>query len=58
MELNTVRDFINFNSENNSNIEFITCPHTQKKITNKNLKKNLDKINFYLTIKKKQKKIH
>ena len=56
MELNTVRDFINFNSENNSNIEFITCPHTQKKITNKNLKKNLDKINFYLTIKKKQKK--
>jgi len=56
MELGTVRDFINFNSENNPNLDFITCPNTQKKITNKNLKINLDKINYYLSVEKKQKK--
>ena len=56
MELDTVRDFINFNSENNPNLDFITCPNTKKKISNKNLKKNLQKINYYLSIEKKQKK--
>ena len=56
MELGTVRDFVNFNSENNPNLDFITCPNTQKKITNKNLKINLDKINYYLSVEKKQKK--
>ena len=56
MELGTVRDFINFNSENKPNLDFITCPNIQKKITNKNLKINLDKINYYLSVKKKQKK--
>ena len=56
MELATVRDFINFNSENSPNLDFIICPNTKKKISNKNLKKNLEKINFYLSIIKKQKK--
>jgi oxalate---CoA ligase len=56
MELATVRDFINFNSENSPNLDFITCPNTKRKISNKNLKKNLEKINFYLSIIKKQKK--
>ena len=53
MKLSTVRDFINFNSENNPNLDFITCPNTQKKITNKNLKINLDKLNYYLSVDKK-----
>ena len=56
MKLDTVRNFINFNYENNPNLEFITCSTSQKKITNKNLKINLEKINYYLSVKKKQKK--
>ena len=56
MELETVRDFINFNSDKNPNLDFITCPNTRKKISNKSLKKNLKKINYYLSVEKKQKK--
>ncbi len=56
MELETVRDFIDFNSDENPNLDFITCPNTRKKISNKSLKKNLEKINYYLSVEKKQKK--
>ena len=56
MQLNTVRDFVNFNSENTPDLDFITCPHTQKNISNKQLKNNLEKLNYYLTIEKKQNK--
>ena len=31
MELGSVRDFINFNSGNNPNLDFVTCPNTKKK---------------------------
>ena len=31
MELETVRDFIDFNSDENPNLDFITCPNTRKK---------------------------
>ena len=56
MELETVRDFIDFNSDENPNLDFITCPNTRKKTSNKSLKKNLEKINYYLSVEKKQKK--
>ena len=56
MELETVRDFIDFNSDKKPNLNFITCPNTKKKISNKSLKKNLEKINYYLSVEKKQKK--
>ena len=56
MELETVRDFVDFNSDNNPNLDFITCPITKIKISNKNLKQNLEKINYYLSVEKKQKK--
>ena len=56
MQLNTVRDFVNFNFKNSPDLDFITCPHTQKNISNKQLKNNLEKLNYYLTIEKKQKK--
>jgi acyl-CoA synthetase (AMP-forming)/AMP-acid ligase II len=56
MELETVRDFIDFNSDKKPNLDFITCPNTKKKISNKSLKKNLEKINYYLSVEKKQKK--
>ena len=52
MELETVRDFIDFNSDKNPNLDFITCPNTRKKISNKSLKKNLEKINYYLSVEK------
>ena len=55
MRLDTVKDYIDYNSENNPNLEFVSCPHTNQKITNKQLKKNLDKIANYL-IKNKNKK--
>ena len=56
MGLNTVRDHIDNNFKESPNLNFITCPYTKKKITNKNLKVNLEKIYFYLTQKKKLKK--
>ena len=55
MQLETVRDYINFNSKNYPDINFVTCPHTETKISNKNLKINLDKLNYYLTVQKKTK---
>ena len=56
MGLNTVRDHVDNNFKESPNLNFITCPYTKKKITNKNLKVNLEKIYFYLTQKKKIKK--
>ena len=56
MEQNTVREHVNNNFKESPNFNFITCPYTKKKITNKNLKENLEKINSYLTQKKKLKK--
>ncbi len=56
MQLNTVRDFVNFNFKNTPDLDFITCAHTQKNISNKQLKNNLEKLNYYLTIEKKQNK--
>ena len=56
MKLETVRDFVDFNSDNNPNLDFITCPITKRKISNKNLKQNLEKINYYLSVEKNQKK--
>src|SRR5210317_520980 len=55
MRLDTVKDYIDYNSENNPNLEFVSCPHTNQKITNKQLKRNLDKMANYL-IKNKNKK--
>ena len=56
MGQNTVREHVNNNFKESPNFNFITCPYTKKKITNKNLKENLEKINSYLTQKKKLKK--
>ena len=56
MGQNTVREYVNNNFKESPNFNFITCPYTKKKITNKNLKENLEKINSYLTQKKKLKK--
>ena len=55
--LNTIRKYIEFNAKENPQFDFISCPHTNNNISNKQLKINLDKINFYLVNKKKQKKI-
>ena len=56
MQLDTVRDYINFNSKNDPHLDFIICPHTKKKISNKELKINLEKLNYFLTVEKKQTK--
>ena len=55
--LNTIRKYIEFNAKENPQSAFVSCPHTNNKISNKQLKINLDKINFYLVNKKKQKKV-
>ena len=55
--LNTIRKYIEFNAKENPQSVFVSCPHTNNKISNIQLKINLDKINFYLVNKKKQKKI-
>ena len=54
--LNTIRKYIEFNAKENPHSDFVTCSHTNHKISNIQLKINLDKINFYLVNKKKQKK--
>ena len=54
--LNTIRKYIEFNAKENPQSTFVSCPHTNNKISNKQLKINLDKINFYLVNKKKTKK--
>ena len=43
MELETIRDFIDFNSDKKPNLNFITCTNTKKKISNKSLKKKFRK---------------
>ena len=55
--LDTIRSYVEFNSKENPKLNFISCPQTNKTISNEKLKINLDKINFYLTKEKKQKKI-
>ncbi len=54
--LNTIRKYIEFRAKENPHSNFVTCAHTNHKISNIKLKNNLDKINFYLVNKKKQKK--
>jgi len=54
--LNTIRKCIEFRATESPHSTFVTCPHTNHKISNIQLKNNLDKINFYLVNKKKQKK--
>ena len=54
--LDTLRNYVEFNAKENPRLNFITCPHTNKSISNEKLKINLDKINFYLVNKNKQKK--
>ena len=56
MALSTLKDYVNFNLKKNPDSNFIICPHTKNKISNRKIKLNLDKINFYLTQKKKLKK--
>ena len=54
--LKTVRDYIKFNESQKPKDHFVICPYTNTNISNENFRKNLDKINYYLTVKKKQKK--
>ena len=54
--LKTVRDYIKFNELQKPKDHFVICPYTNINISNENFKKNLDKINYYLTVQKKQKK--
>jgi len=54
--LNTVRDYVKFNELQKPKDYFVICSHTNIKVSNKDFRKNLDKINYYLTVKKKQKK--
>ena len=54
--LNTIRKYIEFGAKESPQSNFITCPYTNNTISNIELKNNLDKINFYLVNKKKQKK--
>jgi len=54
--LNTVRDYVKFNELQKPKNYFVICPHTNLKVSNKDFRKNLDKINYYLTVQKKQKK--
>jgi len=54
--LDTIRSYVEFNAKENPRLNFISCPQTNKIISNEKLKINLDKINFYLTKEKKQKK--
>ena len=52
----TVREYIEINCNEKPKAEFISCPHTNKNISNEKLKNNLDKINYYLANKKGLKK--
>ena len=54
--LNTVSDYVKFNELQKPKDYFVICPHTKIKVSNKDFRKNLDKINYYLTVQKKQKK--
>ena len=54
--LQTVNDYIHYNESKKPKDEFIICPHSNIKISNENLRKNLDKIHLFLTSKKNQTK--
>ena len=54
--LQTVRDYIHNNELQKPKDEFVICPHSNIKISNENLRKNLDKIQLFLTSKKKSNK--
>jgi len=54
--LNTVRDYVKFNELQKPKDYFVICPQTNIKVSNKDFRKNLDKINYYLSVKKRQKK--
>ena len=54
--LNTVRDYVKFNELQKPKDYFVICPQTNIKVSNKDFRKNLDKINYYLTVQKKQRK--
>jgi len=54
--LDTIRNYIEFNAATNPKLNFVTCPHTSKNISNEKIKDNLDKINYYLINKYKLKK--
>jgi len=54
--LQTVRDYIHYNELQKPKDEFVICPHSNIKISNENLRKNLDKIHLFLTSKKNQTK--
>jgi len=42
VSLNTIRKYIEFNAKENPQFDFVSCPHTNNKISNKQLKINLD----------------
>ena len=44
MGLNTIRDHVDNNFKENPDYNFITCPYTKKRITNKNLKRIFSKL--------------
>ena len=54
--LHTVRDYIHYNELQKPKEDFVICPHSNIKISNENLRKNLDKIHLFLTSKKKSNK--
>jgi len=54
--LQTVRDYIHYNELQKPKDEFVICPHSNIKISNEDLRKNLDKIYLFLTSKKNQTK--
>ena len=54
--LQTVRDYIYYNELQKPKEDFVICPHSNIKISNESLRKNLDKIHLFLTSKKNQTK--
>ena len=47
--LQTVSDYIHYNESQKPKDEFVICPHSNIKISNENLRKNLDKIHLFLS---------
>ena len=54
--LQTVRDYIHYNELQIPKEDFVICTHSNIKISNESLRKNLDKIHLFLTSKKNQTK--
>ena len=54
--LQTVSDYIHYNELQKPKDQFVICPHSNIKISNEDLRKNLDKIHLFLTAKKYQTK--